>query len=122
MATNNSSQVAFNAGFLSTVVIGIAKLSTENGLIPQFAADIVYIITPATVGFIVWLLNRFLHRVEPYTDEQIKERSRIKNTLKHLKKELKSAKKFPAGSELEKSCIAQIIMQNEKLSKMTLSE
>lgn len=104
-------KATFSAGAISTVLIAGLTILEEHKKIESFTAELSTIFIPLIVACCVWLISRILHRVEPYTDAQIKQRARTKNSIKEIKAELKEN----PSEENKKVLEAQLAKHYDKL-------
>ncbi|WP_440053356.1 hypothetical protein ACSLBF_10445 [Pseudoalteromonas sp. T1lg65] len=112
------SKAAFSTGAISTTLIGLLKLLETSQIIDALTGEVLILVLPLAVSLFVWTVNRALLRVEPYTDEQLKERSRCRNTIKELKKELEDN----PPSNVKQTIESQLNKQYEKLSSISLKQ
>ncbi|NSY36523.1 hypothetical protein DS891_23850 [Pseudoalteromonas sp. JC28] len=82
-------KATFSAGVLSTAAIAGVTVLEKYNKIEAVWAELSFIAIPLIMSLIVWIINRILYRIEPYTDEQIKQRAKRKNTINEIKEELK---------------------------------
>ncbi|MAD90272.1 MAG: hypothetical protein CMK64_11250 [Pseudoalteromonas sp.] len=97
-------KATFSAGAISTVLLAGLTVLEKHGKVDTFTAEISTIFIPLLVACLVWGVSRILHRVEPYTDAQIKQRARTKNSIKEIKAELKEV----SSDEMKKVLEAQL--------------